>query len=55
MKTLFLICIVLCCSCATKHKTIATTQNKNATDSVPNYDYGARIFDPRIGAYVPIK
>ncbi len=55
MKPLFLICIVLCCSCATKHKTIATAQNKNTTDSIPDYDYGMRVYNSNLGRFIPIK
>lgn len=55
MKLLFLIAVVLCCSCASKHKTVATTQNKNTIDSIPNYDYGMRMYNPSLGRFIPIK
>lgn len=43
MKTICIAFTLLLCACKANHKTTTTTP-----------DYGARIFDPRIGHYIPI-
>lgn len=53
MKPLFLIAIILCCSCASKRNTIATTQTVILKDTVFNDEYGTRMFNPRLGHFIP--
>lgn len=45
MKIIIIISSVLLCACSAHKKNTTTTQQ----------DYGARIYNPRISAYVPIK